>query len=189
MIFSNFFDIVKINLNKLFAGGNPNGLKSLPEISVKLGDDSVFFIYVTVDRNGLLNVDFFANYYVVNKSGMKMMFNFSGWDKMPFDSGVGGIPILASCSVDKTLGKGKREMTFCPLENTVRKNVWWDTEANGRLIIKPPLLKKGSNKFVGWCDPIKVGEAGTPHEIFCKDLIFGVLVQSLTVSMMLQFPP
>ena len=191
LIFRLLFNAVQINLDKLLAGGNKNGAKSLPEVSVKLGDEAVFFIHVTVDRNGLLHADFFAKYYIVNKTGMKMMFKFNGWDRMPFDSGVGGIPILAYCFDDKTVvGTGRREMSICPLESTAGKasNVWWDTNASGRLVINPPLLKQGNNRFSGWCNPIKIDVVGTTHEIFCKDIIFGVSMQSLSVSEILLFP-
>merc|ERR1711982_49857 len=117
--------------------------------------------------------------------GMKMMFNFSGLTdkRRPFDSGVGGIPILASCFDDKSVvGNRRREMSICPVESTVPKisDKWWDTEASGKLIINPPLLKLGKQVFADWSDPIKVDVVGTPQEIFCKEIIFGVSVQSLT---------
>jgi len=174
---------ISIDLGRLKTGGKKSGSLSLPTIQGRLGDLCDIQLSVIVERDGTPFCTLFSPYWITNKTGMKLLYKVTGND-MIYDSGVGGMPILTSCKVGDTssVGVAKREIAIMPLEGPKADvaTVWWDDATNGKLILEHISLKHNGKKRVEWSGEIGLDQAGSFGEIKCRNILFGVAIESLT---------
>jgi hypothetical protein len=177
---------MRIDVDRLQAWGSSSGKVSLPTVSVELGDEADLALNTIVERNGTVSCTLFSPYWVINKSGMKMEYRFTGRDQTMHDSGVGGLPILAQCKEENNslekLRVAKREISAIPLESvsSTVMSVWWNEEKNGELVLSRPLLRKSGKTLVNWSDSVGLDQAGTTGEINCGGILVAVGIETLT---------
>ena len=91
------------------------------------------------------------------------------------DSGNGGLPIMMHCA------NTEKELSVIPVErpNEAVASTWWDTEANGKLVLKSNAIKCNSGRLVDWSDCIELDAAGTSGSLSCGQFVFSVSIESL----------
>ena len=190
-----------IELGLLRKVGTKIGSLRLPTIRGRLGDSVCFCIDVTAGRNAAPYCTLFSPFWILNKTGMKMQYKFTGCDIEIHDSGAGGLPVLAACYVEEKPRKSnlpgvtKREISVVPLEGPKKQNanVWWNTELDGELVVSNPSLIHHGKKMVEWSDKIGLDVPGSFGEVKCKNILFGSSIDTLTgvfnVSNLVTFMP
>ena len=171
-----------VDMKKLRCGGNRFGSMTLPVLKGTIGDDADYYLDVSVEH-GVPYCSIYAPYWLNNKTGMKMMLKFSGRDDTMYDGGSGGLPIMAMCHVSGRKEKNdQREVSIIPLEGASLEGLttWWDESTNGQLVMNPPPLNSKGKSLVEWSKGISLDAVGQLGECRCKQLIFGVSIETLT---------
>jgi len=174
---------LSLDLKKLRAGGNRSGSLQLPPLKGSIGDDADFYVSVTVERSGIPYCSIFAPYWLNNKTGMKMVLKFSGRDDCIYDSGAGGLPIMAMCHPSEKKDSGdQREVCILPIEAATldTAKVWWDEPTNGTLVLNHPPLNSRGKSLVDWSSRVGLDAVGTLGECRCRSFVFGVSIETLT---------
>ena len=160
-----------------------SGSIQLPVLKGTIGDDADFYVSVTVERSGIPTCSIFAPYWLNNKTGMKMMLKFSGRDDCMYDSGAGGLPIMAMCHPGgkKDIGD-QREVSILPIEGATldTTKAWWDESMNGTLVLNHPPLNSRGKSLVDWSSDVRLDAVGTLGECRCRNFVFGVTIETLT---------
>ena len=177
---------IELDLTLLQAG------KSIPAISGNLEDEVHFKVNGVSLRNSSKRLNIFSPYWIVNKTGMSMSYLVSGSSVPVHDTSLGRLPVLVDAKDNYVDGNW---ISCIPNQGVFLEelNEWWNSDKNGDLSCRSPLLTTQGRKAVDYSEKIGLDNVGQVGEISCGNVSFGVTVETMTgvfnASNMMTFYP